>query len=470
MTTVGEPRGAAPTSSPARRVVAGCFIVLMVSSGLGFYGLAVYLNAFSNEQGWPVASISLATTLYFVVGGVTGLFVARLIARRDVRIPIVAGAILGGVSLALLGQVEERWQLYVVYAVFALGFSGAGLIPVTTVVTRWYHVRRSVALSVASTGLSAGGIVLTPAAKWLIDDRGLAAATPILGVRLDRRHRAVRAVARAPRPGARSAGCPTASGCRPTWRRAVPTGHAVPRGRAHPLLHRARPSPTRSCSAPRSAASSSSSSSSRTAPTRARRRWPRPRWPGCRSIARLAGGRIVSRVPIVGFTAGAGRRAGAGPRADRVRLVDAVAIFLAIILFGATVGNLLMLQPLLIAERFGVLDYPRIFSRDQFFSMVGTAGGPLLLGWLYDNAGGYDTSYLVAAACSLTGIPRARVGRSRYRAATRDLERGRHPNVQRVVAAADGRRPDDRAVRFPDGAKTAADAAAAIGVDVGARS
>ena len=68
------------------------------------------------------------------------------------------------------------------YAVFALGFSGAGLIPVTTVVTRWYHARRSVALSVASTGLSAGGIVLTPAAKWLIDDRGLAAATPILGV------------------------------------------------------------------------------------------------------------------------------------------------------------------------------------------------------------------------------------------------------------------------------------------------
>ena len=76
---------------------------------------------------------------------------------------------------------EERWQLYLVYAVFAFGFAGAGLIPVTTVVTRWYHARRSVALSVASTGLSAGGILLTPAAKWLIDDRGLEAATPILG-------------------------------------------------------------------------------------------------------------------------------------------------------------------------------------------------------------------------------------------------------------------------------------------------
>jgi MFS family permease len=35
--------------------------------------------------------------------------------------------------------------------------------------------------------------------------------------------------------------------------------------------------------------------------------------------------------------------------------------------------------------------------------MVGTAGGPLLLGWLYDNAGGFRTSYLAAAACSLVG-------------------------------------------------------------------
>src|SRR5215204_4985118 len=76
---------------PGRRVVTGCFIVLMVSSGLGFYGLAVYLNAFSKEKGWPVASISLATTLYFIVGGIVGLLVARIIARRDVRIVIVGG-------------------------------------------------------------------------------------------------------------------------------------------------------------------------------------------------------------------------------------------------------------------------------------------------------------------------------------------------------------------------------------------
>ena len=157
---------------PGPRVVTGCFVVLTVTSGLGFYGLAVYLNAFSRERGWPVASISLATTLFFVVGGVLGLTIARIIARRDVRVVIVAGGVLGGAALAVLGRVDERWQLYLVYAVFAAGFAGAGLVPATTVVTRWYHQRRSVALSVASTGLSVGGILITPVAKWLIDRGG----------------------------------------------------------------------------------------------------------------------------------------------------------------------------------------------------------------------------------------------------------------------------------------------------------
>jgi cyanate permease len=119
-------------------------------------------------------------------------------------------------------------------------------------------------------------------------------------------------------------------------------------------------------------------------------------------VSRLVGGRVVTRLPMTQVTV-------ALSAVQMVALAgiafasSTAALFGAIVLFGATVGNLLMLQPLLIAERFGVLDYPRIFSRSQFASMFGTAGGPLLLGLLRDEAGGYRTSYLVAAACSLVG-------------------------------------------------------------------
>jgi MFS family permease len=399
-TTVGRPSPPGTERFPGSRVVTGCFIVLAVSSGLGFYGLAVYLAAFTDEQGWPVAEISLATTIYFIVGGASGLYVARLIARRDVRVPIVAGAIIGAASLAVLGRVTERWQLYVVYAVFALGFSGAGLIPVTTVVTRWYHERRSVALSVASTGLSAGGILLTPFAKWLIDRNGMAAATPVLG--------AIWLVGILPfalwlvRPD------PVRLGWRPDGERvSADTAAPVPMGVRFTDAVRSRFFVAATIAYALSLGAQvggiqqlvklvqdrTDEATAAIATTALA---------GTSVVARLAGGRIVSRFPIMRFTTALFAVQG-------VSLVliafasHTPALFASIILFGATVGNILMLQPLIIAERFGVLDYPRIFSRTQFLCIAGMAGGPLLLGWLYDNAGGYRTSYLVAATCSLVG-------------------------------------------------------------------
>ena len=62
-----------------------------------------------------------------------------------------------------------------------------------------------------------------------------------------------------------------------------------------------------------------------------------------------------------------------------------------------------MLQPLLIAERFGVRDYGRIYGRSQAIAIVGVAGGPLLLGWLFDVAGSYRWPYSVAATLSRVG-------------------------------------------------------------------
>ncbi len=387
-------------SFPGWRVVAGCFVVLTVSSGLGFYGLAVYLNAFSNEKGWPLGVISLATTVFFVVGGFTGVWAARAIARHDVRIVIVVGGVVGGVALATLGQVQQQWQLFVVYAVFAAGWAAAGLVPVTTVVTRWFHTRRSVALSVASTGLSAGGILITPLAKRLLDEQGLAAGTPWLGalfvvgivpvawfvVRPDPEVEgwapdgARRAVGEVPLP---PGGTRFADAVRTRFFLFVTIGFVLAFGaqvggiQQLVKLVEDRTDPQTAQFAITAIAATS-------------------------VVARLIGGRVVQLVPMARFTVVL-----AAVQAVALALL-AVAestwlIFVAIVLFGATIGNILMLQPLLIAERFGVRDYPRIFSRSQLYGVVGTAGGPLLLGALYDVSGSYQTPYMIAAGCSLAG-------------------------------------------------------------------
>lgn len=392
-----------PSGVPFRgwSVVAGCFIVLCTSSGLAFYGLAVYLNAFSNEQGWSLSSISLATTLFFVVGGAMGLWVARLISRFDVRWVIIIGGFVGGGSLALLGQVEQQWQLFAVYAVFAVGFAMAGLVPATTVVTRWFHRRRSVALSIASTGLSVGGIVLTPVAKRLLDDRGLAAGTPWLGlafvlgvvpfawflIRSD-----PEADGWSPDGVPREAGSPPAIVTGVVFDEAVRTRFYVAITAGYLLVLGSQVGGIQQLV---------KLVEDRTDPATAR--FAITFLAATSVVARLIGGRLAQFVPLTGFTVVlSGVQAGAMLALGFA--TSTVVIFASIVVFGMTIGNILMLQPLLIAERFGVLDYPRIYSRSQFVAMAGTAGGPLLLGWLYDVAGTYRTAYAAGALCSLLGM------------------------------------------------------------------
>jgi MFS family permease len=120
-------------------------------------------------------------------------------------------------------------------------------------------------------------------------------------------------------------------------------------------------------------------------------------------VARLVGARAVQVIPMMRFTV-AVVAVQTGALLALGFVTSKVLIFGAIIVFGMTIGNVLMLQPLLIAERFGVRDYPRIYGRSQFIAIVGVAGGPLLLGWLYDLSGSYRLPYAMAAVACVLGV------------------------------------------------------------------
>ena len=386
-------------------VVGAVFMVLAVSSGLGFYGLAVYLRALTVEQGFGVGAVSGATALFFAVTGLVGLPVARLIADHDARWTIGAGGVIASVALLMLGRVHEVWQLYPVYALFGMGFAASGLVPGTTLVTRWFARRRSVALSVASTGLSAGGVVVTPVVALLVEHRGLAAVAPLLAL--------VYLLGVVPVAVALVRPDPAAMGM-------LPDGAAAPEAAIEPgpTVLVASPDPVLLAEARR---------------TRFYRTVT-----GAHSLAMLAqvGGiahlySLVAERATVGAAGAAvsvlavssllGRLVG-GVVAARVDLrtvylvllgVQAVALLglalgsgtaallAAAALFGLTVGNLLMLHPLLLVERFGVTDYPRIYSRSQLAATLGVAAGPSSIGALHDVVGGYGAAFTMAGVASV---------------------------------------------------------------------
>ncbi len=371
-------------------VVAGLFLVLTVSSGLGFYNMSVYMNVLAARTGYSVSALSVAVSLFFVVGGVAGIWVAALLDRYDVRVVMITGAALAGISLGCTAHAQTLWQLYGLYLLFGTGNSAVSIVTSTTLVTRWFPGKnRSVALSVASTGLSMGGVLITPLTARLFNELPVGTVMPWLGVaffgliapvvigllgrRTDGHHEAGHATLR-------EAGWPFRMAVRSRFFVLVTTAYVLCMGAqvggiAH-LYNR-----TEGLFGFEVAATAVQVLTVMSI------------------LCRLVGGVLVTRISMRAYTLGnlLGQATGLG----LVGLAESpVGVLVGAGVFGATVGNLLMLHPLWLAEAFGVKAYARIFSLSNAITVLGVAGGPIVLGLIYDWQG-YTLAYEGAMGLSL---------------------------------------------------------------------
>ena len=123
---------------------------------------------------------------------------------------------------------------------------------------------------------------------------------------------------------------------------------------------------------------------------------------GASVVGRLAGGLVVMRISsrlltlvLIGVQGVA--------LALLAQAETRAAVLGASLLLGLAVGNLLMLQPLLVAEAFGVREYSKVYSSSQVVTTIGVAAGPILLGFLEDQSS-YRLAYGVAAVSAAVGL------------------------------------------------------------------
>ncbi|HEY1117102.1 MAG TPA: MFS transporter [Acidimicrobiales bacterium] len=388
-------------------VVGAAFLLLMANSGFIFYGQAVYLDALTDERGFSTGEASLGQSLVFVVGGLVGPRIGKLITDRDVRLVVVGGLVTAWVAVLLLGRVQELWQLYAVNVLVGVGFSAAGLVPATTVVTRWFETRRSVALAIASTGLSVGGLTFTQLVAWWIDRDGIELATPWLVVVWAActlpvvpllwptpEHRGM--LASGAVAGSVPLGVPYDVAVRSRFFRMITAGYVLVLGmQVGGITHLVKLGNERAGDGTGGRLIAGLTIAS--------------------VVARLIGGVVADRRPLVRLAVGF-----AAIQALALALLSQVdsslLLVLCAVLFGATIGNILMLQPLLFAEAMGARDYARIFALNQLIVVAGVALGPFLLGALHD-AVSYELSYLVGAVLCAVGV--ALLSRAGSTAATR---------------------------------------------------
>jgi len=385
-------------------IVGAVFVVHTVSCGLIFYNLSIFLEAFVSSGGFSVSATSNATAVFFISSGIAGLGVGWLLDRYDPRWVIASGALLSALVLAGAGHVTELWQLYGFYILFGIGNAAVAVIPGMTIVARWFTRQRSKAIAYASTGLSMGGIIFTPISAGLVGTLGLGEAAywlalmMILGVipvTLALLRRSPEAIGLSPDgdPPRRAAdgsllppdGIGFAEAVRSRFFILCTAAFVFAMmAQVGSLAHQFRLVLTRTGDTSMAALAVSIMAAASI-------------------VGRLVGGWLLARVSSRNYLFAIfvlqGISFAAFAFAEGV-----VALLIASVMFGATVGNMQMMQPLIMDEAFGLKAYARILSVSQMVTTCANAAGPALLGFLYVAAGGYETAYLAITLSPLLGF------------------------------------------------------------------
>ena len=148
-----------------------------------WYSFTVFLVALVDERGWSRGETAFALSLFIVTQGLASPISGTLLDRYGPRRLVPIGGLTLGVALALCSQVQELWQLYVLFGLLAgVGLSAVGWVVSSTVLTHWFREARATALGVGGAGIGFGILAFVPLTQAIVLSHGWRSAYVVLGL------------------------------------------------------------------------------------------------------------------------------------------------------------------------------------------------------------------------------------------------------------------------------------------------
>jgi len=161
-------------------VLAVTFFALLAGAGIRATP-SVLIVPLEEEFGWTRSTISLAISLNIFLYGLMGPFAGGLMQRLGIRRTTLGALALLATGVALATQVTRPWQLVLVWGLLVGAGSGmVALVLGATVVSRWFTVRRGLAMGLLTASTATGQLVSLPLLAAIIRDHGWRTATLVM--------------------------------------------------------------------------------------------------------------------------------------------------------------------------------------------------------------------------------------------------------------------------------------------------
>ena len=161
-------------------VVAGLAMSL-VNGALYAYGFSAYVRPLTQEFGWTRTAISGVISLSRLEGGILSPVAGFLIDRFGPRRMMLLGVSLVALGFMALSGVQDFLSFTLVYVlILSLGSSFGTIAPIQTALANWFIRKRSFVLGLLFAGIAMGGI-LVPVVNFIIEQHTWRGAALVSG-------------------------------------------------------------------------------------------------------------------------------------------------------------------------------------------------------------------------------------------------------------------------------------------------
>ncbi|MDO8223534.1 MFS transporter [Bacillus cabrialesii] len=149
-------------------IVSVTFLILLAVQGVRL-SFGAFVEPWERQFSMDRGTISLISTLSFIVYGISQPVIGRLVDKWGARAVLSWSSLLTGVSIFLTYFVTSPWQLFLLYGLgVSLGVGGASNVAASVLVVNWFSKKRGLAFGIMEAGFGAGQMLLVPGSLMLI--------------------------------------------------------------------------------------------------------------------------------------------------------------------------------------------------------------------------------------------------------------------------------------------------------------
>ena len=163
-------------------IVFSCFMIMSLYLCIVMNCPGLFLISVTEEFGISRSQYTLNTTVISVAMMIVAMNAGRIYSKFSVKKVMMVSSIILPIAYFFFSKATSIYMFYAISAVVGLCLGLCGMVPMSTLITRWFNEKKGLATGLAFTGSGLGGMILQPIIGQLIANTGWRNTYAILAV------------------------------------------------------------------------------------------------------------------------------------------------------------------------------------------------------------------------------------------------------------------------------------------------